>query len=121
MAAEQLHKRLGLLLVAMIPMRMLENWLLADENAFKEAFGDHPKNPKLPTKPEFIWGDEQNPTSEHPKRYLHRVFEQYGASGGTENFVVVANATSIETLKQKCPNSFAPFAAEMDNFITKRA
>lgn len=99
---------------AMIPMRMLENWLLADAEAFRTAFGSKPSRPALPNRPEFIWGDEQDRQSDHPKNYLQRVLNQYGKESTTENFILIAEASQVATLKSQCSNSFAPFAERLE-------
>jgi len=61
----------------MIPLKMIESWLLADEIAFTTCFGKPPTRPPLPRQPELIWGDENDQTSNHPKIILKRVLDQY--------------------------------------------
>ncbi len=107
--------------IAMIPMRMLENWLLSDENAFEIAFGSKPANPKLPYQPEFVWGDEQDRDSEHPKNFIRQVLQQYGQDKTTDNFILIAKASDIATMRKACPHSFAPFADRMKNFAEQRS
>lgn len=121
LATEEIQMRLGFELVPMIPMRMLENWLLADEEAFEESFGSVPKGPKLPTKPESIWGNDKDPDSDHPKSYLNRVLHQFSEVSHTENFVLIAESSQVAALKQKCPISFVPFAEKMEAFAAKHA
>jgi hypothetical protein len=113
---EFLKNRFEIPAIAMIPMRMLENWLLADENAFQLAFGTKPTQPRLPNEPEFIWGDEQNRDSNHPKNYIQRVLKEFGEDATTDNFILIAEATDLKTMEYKCPHSFAPFAKKMKNF-----
>ena len=115
-----LKDRFQIQAIAMIPMRMLENWLLADENAFQKVFGTKPTKPRLPHQPEFIWGDEQDRDSEHPKNYIRKVLEQYGQDKTTDNFILIAKASDIATMRKTCPHSFASFADRMKNFVEQR-
>lgn len=93
----------------MIPLKMIESWLLADEIAFTACFEKPPTNPPLPRQPELIWGDENDPTSDHPKNYLKRVLEQYGKQGTIELFICIAKNMATDILRRKCPISFEPF------------
>jgi hypothetical protein len=111
-----LHQAYAVQGIAMIPMRMLENWLLGDEMAFEKAFGSKPANPRLPSKPEFIWGDEQDRKSDHPKNYIQRVLAQFREDATTENFILIADSSDVETMKRTCENSFKPFAEKMEQF-----
>lgn len=119
-AEDWISKNFAITLIPMIPMRMLENWLLADEKAYEKAFGTKPTKPKLPTEPEFIWGDEETRTSEHPKNYIQRLLEQYQEDATTENFILIAEAAEVATMERTCPNSFALFAQRMKNFAAQR-
>lgn len=105
--------------VMMIPIRMIENWLLSDANAFKEIFGEIPRKPNLPKEPEFIWGDEQDRNSNHPKNYLQNVLEQYGENSHTEIFKEIAEHIEVETIMVTCENSFKPFYEELQVYIQK--
>ena len=96
--------------IPMIPLKMIESWLLADETAFATCFGHTPTNPALPTKPELIWGDENDPASKHPKKYMKRVLDQYPDTlANRETFKDIAENIDIDTLKGKCPISFDRF------------
>lgn len=103
--------------VIMMPIRMIENWLLSDANAFKELFDEIPRNPKLPKEPEFIWGNEQDRESNHPKNYLRRVLEQYKKTSHTEIFKEIAEHIEVETIMITCENSFKPFYEELQKFM----
>ena len=102
--------------IAMMPLKMIENWLLSDKAAFQKAF-DTTACPALPPKPELIWGDDEEPISNYPKHFMDRVLapllhcncKQGEVSGHTELFVDIAQNTDIQTLKEKCPISFVPF------------
>lgn len=93
----------------MISLKMIENWLLADKETYRKCFGAEPMNPKLPSKPELIWGEKNNPASDYPKNYLKRVLEQYYQKPDRETYIDIADEISIETLKEKCPISFRRF------------
>ena len=40
----------------MIPKKMIESWILADEHAYQELFKRKPQYPALPHNPENLWG-----------------------------------------------------------------
>lgn len=120
MGLELVKEKIDLDGIIMMPIRMIENWLLADANAFKEMFGEFPTKPKLPKEPEFIWGDEQDRKSSHPKNYLRRVLEQFGETSHTEIFKEIAENIEIETIIVTCSNSFQPFYEELQRFIESR-
>ena len=63
--------------IPMIAVKMIESWMLADENAYVKAFGKIPSY-HLPGKPELIWGDKRDPDSNYPKCYLKRVIYSLG-------------------------------------------
>lgn len=98
--------------VPMISLKMIENWLLSDEEAYRRCFGSEPKRVKLPSKPELIWGEKSNLSSDYPKNYIKRVLEQYHEEADREIYADIAEETSIHTLKEKCPISFAKFYEE---------
>jgi len=93
----------------MVPLKMIESWLLSDDIAFTACFGKLPTKPPLPKQPELIWGDENDPTSDHPKNYLKRVLAQYGSQGTIEVFISIAKNMTIDILRRKCPISFELF------------
>lgn len=95
--------------IPMVPLKMIESWLLADEHAFAQCFGKPPANPSLPGQPELIWGNENDPTSDHPKNYLKRVLEQYNHQGNRETFKSIAEEIEIDVLRRRCPMSFDLF------------
>ena len=92
--------------IAVIPLRMLESWLLSDENAFLKAFG---QRIKLPRKPENLWGDWHDPNSNHPKRFLQRILDGMGLSGDRQTFCDLVDCMEIEALESRCPVSVPPF------------
>jgi hypothetical protein len=95
--------------IPMVPLKMIESWLLADEQAFTQYYGRQPTNPSLPGQPELIWGDENDPTSDHPKNYLKRVLEQYNDQANRDTFKSIAEEIIIDTLRRRCSLSFELF------------
>lgn len=95
--------------IPMISLKMIENWLLADKESYRKCFGAAPSNPSLPSKPELIWGEKNNLSSDYPKNYIKRVLEQYYQKPGREIYRNIADEVSIETLRKKCPISFCRF------------
>ncbi|MDO4339215.1 MAG: hypothetical protein Q4C91_14210 [Eubacteriales bacterium] len=95
--------------VPMISLKMIECWLLSDKMAYKKCFGKEPEKVKLPSKPELIWGEKNNPSSDYPKNYLRRVLEQYHKEADRDILIEIAKETETDTLKEKCPISFARF------------
>ena len=98
----------------MIPIRMIENWLLGDENVYKKIFGSLPASPKLPNKPEYIWGSKYKPDSNYPKHYLRRVLEQYHKDRDTNNYIIISKNIDIENLKKACNYSFGKFYNDIE-------
>lgn len=103
--------------VPMVALKMIESWLLADPRAFEKLFGKWPTNPRLPAKPELIWGDKEEPQSDFPKNYLKRVLNQYHAESCKEIFVQLAEQMDIEKLEEACPISFAKFSDDLKNAL----
>ncbi len=99
--------------IPMVPLRMIESWLMSDAAAFAACYGSHPTNPSLPSRPEFLWGGKSDPRSDYPKNVLRRILEQYpGKECTRETYNELARATSIETLRKRCPISFESFFIE---------
>lgn len=108
------HYQRKLVGIPMVPLRMIESWLLSDETAFTKCFGKPPSNPPLPAKPELIWGEKDNPDSDYPKNLMNRVLKQYeGRESGREIFKDIAEVMQIENLRKKCPISFETFYSDI--------
>lgn len=83
-----------------IPCRMIESWALGGLlGAVAASLGS--------TSPEDLWGDEDDPDSNHPKRALAR---HLGRRYSATDMADIANSLNIEALKVACPDSFLPFA-----------
>lgn len=104
--------------IPMVPCKMIESWLLADEKAFRRAFGNIPRAPSLPQHPELIWGTKNDPNSDHPKNYLKRVLDQYrDTSLNRDTYKTIAENTDIGALREKCPISFEQFYTDIRAII----
>jgi len=102
----------GFRCLAIVPKEMIESWLLADGNAYPAK----PERPKLPFRPEGIWGQKQNINSNYPKHYLARVLAQFGLLGALDTYAQIAENIDIEILKNRCPESFGQFCADIQSF-----
>lgn len=99
--------------VPMIPIRILECWLLGDNTGF-ENINCYPKKLNLPSSPEFIWGAVNDPSSNYPKHYLNRFLTSGGLSDTTETYQALVSESDFQTLRKNCPNSFEPFYQKME-------
>jgi hypothetical protein len=103
--------------LAIVPQHMTESWLLSDENAFKQVFGEIPLKPALPSQPEETWGNKGTDT--HPKKYLERVLAQYHTTVSSEIYAEIAGRSDIDILRERCPESLGKkFYTDMQSFIT---
>ncbi len=101
----------------MIALKMIECWLLSDENAYKLCFGSTPRAPVLPRKPELIWGSKGDKNSDYPKNYMDRILCQYQKESGLEIFNEIAEKTEADVLKDKCDISFQKFYIDIQKFL----
>lgn len=97
--------------VACVPMATSESWLLADAEAWAGAGLKDTKI--LPRKPEEIWGGRDDPAGGHPHRYFARVCVNADVSDSACTRNALMEATSIEVLLSKCPNSFSFFHSQI--------
>lgn len=95
--------------IPIIPLRMLESWLLADERAFLRAFGIQAS---IPNNPELAWGDKNDPGSNHPKKLLERILNSGGIQSDRESFCELVDHIQIHNLESKCQISFPPFISK---------
>lgn len=93
-----------------IPCRMIEAWALGDREALADLL-DVPSRELDYAPPEELWGDEHDPGSDHPKRVWERV------TAGRIAFSEIAEATTPATLEKSCPDSFPPFARDVDRAL----
>jgi len=99
--------------LAIVPKEMIESWLLSDESAYPTK----PENPKLPSKPEEIWGQKDDKNSNHPYNYFVRVLTQFKLPDNRDTYLQIAENINIEILKQRCQLSFGQFYTDMQAFV----
>jgi len=103
--------------IAATPCRMIEAWALADWDAVCAAAGaEHPDEAK-PPKPEDLWGNEDDPASDHPKRVLERAL---GRRATRDDFAEIAGGTRVNEISARCPDSFRTFAREVEHALRRR-
>lgn len=99
--------------MAVVAVKMIESWLMADPESFNKAFGK-PKNSKsnrnmFPKNPELEWGAKNQPQSNYPKNQIKRILDQYQQEPNRDTFRKLAEEANIDVLKEKCPISFSDF------------
>lgn len=98
--------------LAIIPMKMIESWMLGDKDAFLHLYKkelDH----KYFRDPELMWGDSSDPDSDFPKNKLKRVLSECDADSNREEFRKIAYTQRIDELCRTCPISFGDFYAQV--------
>jgi hypothetical protein len=91
-----------------VPLRMIEAWALGDRAALAALLGVAPKELRYGT-PEGLWGDEADEDADHPKRIWRRLTKECPIE-----FAEIGAAADPEALREACPDSFAPFAADVE-------
>lgn len=97
------------------PCRMIEAWALGDAAAVRSV---SKWKKEIPNSPEKLWGNESDRNSMHPKCVLARIF---GREPCAVDFETIATEAVPETLGRTCPDSFAPFAREVEVAARKLA
>jgi len=103
----------GFFCLAIVPKETIESWLLSDDSAYPSI----PNNPKLPSKPEEIWGLKNNAGSNHPYNYFVRVLAQFELPDNRDTYAQIAEKSCIEILKRRCPESFDKFHADTQSLF----
>ncbi|MCL2244194.1 MAG: DUF4276 family protein [Treponema sp.] len=106
-------KQNGIRCLAIVPKETIESWLLADEKAFPSK----PSNPKLPLKPEELWGQRNDSYSNHPKNVLLRVLNQFNLIDNSDTYAQIAESADIKALESRCPISFRKFIKDTQEFL----
>jgi hypothetical protein len=104
--------------LAIVPKEMTESWLLADEQAYIATFGSKPEY--LPKEPEEIWGKKDDPDSNYPKHVMERILGQYNKTPNRDIYEYIAEQSNIDTLKERCPQSFVRFYDDLQGFSVLR-
>ncbi len=98
--------------LAIIPMKMIESWMLGDSEAFLCLY-----KKKLDYKyfrnPELIWGNSSDTTSDFPKNKLARALSECNAEPTRAEFSKIAAVQSIDELRRTCPISFEDFHTQV--------
>jgi hypothetical protein len=102
--AEEIHT------VIAIPCRMIETWALGDREALAALLGVQAAELDY-GEPEGLWGDEDDSTSSHPKCVWRRV------TGERVEFAEIGAAVAPTTLGKTCPDSFQPFAEDVERAL----
>src|SRR5512140_1160457 len=100
------------LTVSAVPSRMIEAWALADREALA-ALLEVPVASLDYRRPEELWGDEEDPASNHPKCVWHRVIER------RHSHAEIAECCRPRVLERECPESFVPFARDVDDAMKR--
>ncbi len=101
-----------LMCMACIPMSASESWMMADPAAWHSFAGY--AGTDLPHWPETIWGHRDDPQGGHPHRYFKRVCDAAGVSDSTDTRAEIAQATNLETARERCPISLDPFLLNLE-------
>jgi len=101
--------------LAIVPKETIESWLLSDDSAYPSI----PYDPKLPSKPEEIWGLRND--ANHPYNYLVRVLAQFGLPDNRETYAQIAEKTGVEALKRRCPESFGKFYSDTQSIFKEKS
>ena len=102
--------------MAIIPMKMIECWILGDRNAFIQVFGKAPDQAQFKN-PEFLWGNVDDPKSDYPKNRLARILAQCGVESSQDTYVMIAEASDLQTMCRTCSISFADFVNQLRAYI----
>ena len=104
--------------IAVIPMKMIESWMMGDPSAFEKAFGNPRGKEKhdktlFPSKPELEWGAKDDSNGNYPKHRLQRILTLYQKESCREVFREIAAHSDIEILCKTCPISFQDFYEQL--------
>lgn len=83
------------------PVETFDTWMIVDSEAIEKAGGDKSKACHSPE------------TLEHPKDRADEIFCTVGGTGLGPKYQIVAQYADLELLTSKCPQGFAPFAADV--------
>jgi len=109
MNGAQNDQRFGLPRACGVAIRTYDAWFLADEQALSTVL-DQPIQRK--PEPEEI---------DNPKRECEALCEQVSTIGGLSPlFERVAHIVDLDTIKERCPNGFRPFAERVEAMFAQR-
>jgi hypothetical protein len=94
-----------------IPCRMIEAWALGDREALAGLLEISPGDLEPYREPEDLWGDDEDRDSSHPKCVWKRV------TSDRVEFAEIGAAVAPTALAKACPDSFPPFADDVDRAL----
>lgn len=110
--------------IPMIPLSMIECWLLGDKAALEHVFEYNIKKKEMPAMPEYVWGSKTDPDSDYPKNYFVRLIrnldnrlKKYDSC--QEDFNKIARCSNILTLRESCPLSYERFYTDFVELLEK--
>jgi len=92
--------------VACVPMSASESWLMADADAWNQVMG---LSDGLPTNPETIWGQRNDPQGNHPHQLFGRLCEAAGVRDDRDVRACLGVHSTVDKMSEKCGQSFVPF------------
>lgn len=103
--------------IPMIPLRMIENWIMSDLSAIEKVYNKKFKKRISLNDCELLWGDKHNPDSNYPKHYLgrmiHSLDKKYADEPiGAETFCAIAEQQNLDTVRKICHRSFERFYSD---------
>lgn len=102
--------------LAIIPMKMIESWMLGDRAAFWNLYGKELDHKYFRT-PELIWGNSSDSTSDFPKNKLKRALLECKEELTRDVYPQIATAQDIGVLCQTCPISFGDFFEQVQAIV----
>ncbi len=108
--------------MAVVAVKMIESWLMADPESFDKAFGklkNRKANQIFPKNPELEWGAKTDPQSNYPKNQIKRILSLYQQESNREVFQKLAEEADINVIKEKCPISFEDFYMQIEGLKNK--
>lgn len=108
--------------IPMIPLRMIENWIISDQNAIEVAYNKRYEKNVVPAKCELLWGDKNDPNSNYPKHFLLRMIrgldKKYAKEIlNAETFVDIASVQDFNLVRKNCNISFEQFYQDYENML----
>jgi len=96
--------------IAAAPLRTIEAWLLADEEAVSATAAPGGADVRTEASdPEALWGKKSDRNSAHPKRVFQRVMGGPARKVATRDYRAVADVVRISELERRCPIAFGAF------------
>lgn len=100
--------------IPMVPLRMMESWILADKEALEIVLKKEIEDSFMPKAPELLWGAKGNKGSDYLKHYLYRLT---GQDSHRELFADIAKHASVEKMREKCPISYERFYSDFSALL----